>query len=257
MTPLSEPRLSVADLQVVLSGQEIVSGVGFDVPAGGFTALMGPNGCGKTTVLRAIYGALTPRAGSVRIDGADALGMRPAQRARKVAVLRQSPRMDFEFLVHEVVAIGRSPHKGLLEPDRAEDRAIVEEALQLTDAKHLWSRIFTTLSGGEKQRVLLARAIAQRPSLLLLDEPTNHLDLSHQIGILDCVRGLQITVLAALHDPNLALRFATDAVVLRSGRVHASGPIGEVLTPATLGEVFGVKVERLQRGDGSPVLAFG
>ncbi len=253
---MTEPILDVRGLSVTIGDKRIVHDVSFTVNVGGFTALMGPNGSGKTTCLRAIYGALPPTGGAVTLMGEDALAMRPGVRARKVAVLRQEPRMDFEFLVHEVVAMGRSPHKRLLEPDGVDDRRIVEEALRLTDAAHLEHRTFVTLSGGEKQRVLLARAIAQEPKLLILDEPTNHLDLSHQLAIMRCVRELGVSVLAALHDPNLALRFADRAVILDDGARAAEGPVDDVLVPDVLGPVFGVTAERVRRSNGEAMLAF-
>ena len=254
---MTADALDVEGLSVALDGHAILEGVSLSVPAGGFTALMGPNGSGKTTLIRAVAGTLARQAGTVRVGGADVSGLARRALARKVAVLRQEPRLDFDFLVHEVVMMGRSPHKGLLEPDGAEDRAIVDEALAMTDVSHLVGRIFATLSGGEKQRVLLARALAQRPSLLLLDEPTNHLDVAHQLALLDCVRGLGITVLAALHDLNMALRFAGDAVLLSNGRVHAAESIEAVLNEANVREVFGVEAQRVSAPDGTSVLVLG
>ena len=248
--------LEVDGLSVDLAGVRVLHDVSFAIPAGAFAALTGPSGSGKTTLLRAIGNAVGAATGQVRLDGTPVPRIDRRTLARTVAVLRQEPRLDFDFLVEEVVMMGRSPYKGLLEPDHASDRAIVDECLGLTDARHLVKRTFTTLSGGEKQRVLLARALAQRPSLLLLDEPTNHLDIGHQLGLVGCVRGLGITVLAALHDLPVALRFATEAVLLENGRLAACGPIDEVLSVERVASVFGVTAHRLTAADGTPTFAF-
>jgi iron complex transport system ATP-binding protein len=247
--------LDVEGVSVDLGGRPIVEEVTLRVGTGRFAALMGPNGSGKTTLIRAIAGLIPPRRGEIRVGGQRVSTLGRRRLAQTIAVLRQEPRLDVDFLVEEVVMMGRSPHKRLLEPDRAEDRAIVREALEMTDCGDLARRVFTTLSGGEKQRVLLARALAQRPTLLLLDEPTNHLDVRHQLTLLGCVRRLGMTVLAAIHDPNLALRFADDAILLSRGRIHAAGPIAEVMTEARVSDVFGVHAARVETPGGLVVLA--
>ncbi len=249
-------EVSVAGLSVDLGPRRALSGVSFEVAAGRFVAVVGPNGSGKTTLLRAISGALAPALGVVRVGGADVRAMAPRARGQTLALLRQEDPLELDFLVEEVVLMGRSPYKRLLEGDGAEDLAIVRDALARTDAAALEGRVFTALSGGERQRVLLARALAQRPRLLLLDEPTNHLDIAHQLAILACVRQLGVTVIAALHDLNLALRFADEAVLLAAGEARAVGPVSAVLTEARVAEVFGVSAERLVARAGHAVLAF-
>ena len=249
--------IAVDGVSVELGGRKILDNVTMSVGEGRFAALMGPNGSGKTTLLRAIYGALSTASGSIRIDGHDTATLDRRVRAQRLAVLRQEPRLDFDFRVDEVVMMGRSPHKGLLDADGADDRAVVDEVLAQTDTVGLRHRIFTTLSGGEKQRVLLARALAQRPSILLLDEPTNHLDVKHQLELLSCVRNLGVTVLAALHDVNVALRFSDDVVLLVDGKVHAAGAITSTLTDTTASEVFGVAAHRVQGPHGHPLIVFG
>jgi iron complex transport system ATP-binding protein len=251
-----ERVLAVDDLHVVLGGHPVLSGVSLNVAKGSFTAIVGPNGSGKTTLLRAIYRAVPRTRGSIAVLGSPIDTLSRAQLGRAIGVLRQEPPLSFDFLVEELVLMGRSPHKKLLDPDTATDREIVRESLALTDVAHLASRSFSTLSGGEKQRVLLARALAQRPALLLLDEPTNHLDVKHQLEVLACVRRLGITTVAALHDLNLLFAFATDALLLHRGRALAGGSPDAVLSPEHIREAFGVDAEVLTTADARTVLAF-
>lgn len=166
--------------------------------------LVGPNGSGKSSLLRAVYRVLRPDAGRVRVDGADAWSLPVRRLARTLAAVVQETAADFDLTVREVVAMGRTPHKRLLEGETAEDARLIESALESVDAATLAARPFDRLSGGERQRVLIARALAQQPSLLVLDEPTNHLDIRHQLDVLGILRRLPATALAALHDLNLA-----------------------------------------------------
>ena len=254
--PPAEPFLRTEGLTIELGGKEILSDVSLSVPRGGFTALLGPNGSGKTTLIRAIAKTVPWKRGAVWVGG-DAISELGARAlARKVAVLRQEVGLGFDFTVDEVVHMGRSPYKRLLDGDGDEDRAIVSEALAITDVLPLSGRVFSSLSGGEKQRVLLARALAQKPELLLLDEPTNHLDIRHQLEILSAIAGLGLTVLAALHDLNSALTFANDAVLLDRGRVAASGAVGEVLSAEHIERVFGVEAEPAHSATGRTVFGF-
>jgi iron complex transport system ATP-binding protein len=254
--PADDAFLVVEDLCVELGGQTILEKVSFRVAKGGFTALLGPNGSGKTTLLRAICRHVPWRSGRVLIGGEPASELGARALATRVAVLRQEVSLGFDFTVEEIVRMGRSPYKGLLDGDTEEDRSVVKDALALTDMSDLAERSFLTLSGGEQQRVLLARAIAQRPSLLLLDEPTSHLDIRHQLEILTAISKLGLTVLAAVHDLNSALRFASEGVLLDRGRVFARGPIGEVLSEERIREVFGVDADRAIAENGQVVLGF-
>jgi iron complex transport system ATP-binding protein len=250
-----DPIIAVRDLSVELGGARILDGVRLSVEEGAFFAIVGPNGSGKTTLIRSLYRAVERSSGSIEICGSsiDALDRRAL--GRTIAVLRQEPDLAFDFLVEELVMMGRSPYKGLFDPDLREDREIVERALELTDVAGLKKRNFATLSGGERQRVLLARALAQRPRILLLDEPTNHLDVRHQLDVLRRVRELGLTVIAALHDLNLADRFATRVLMLDRGRAVADGPPEEVLAADRIREIFGVSALRVAHEHGR-VLAF-
>lgn len=246
---MKQVELQVQGLQVSLSGRPILQDVGFSVSSGRFCAVVGPNGSGKTTLIRTLYRSLSPGAGSVRIDDRDLEALPRAELARRVAVLRQEPDLSFDFSALELVLMGRSPFKGLLEPDRKEDLQVAQDCLRACDAEAFAGRGFLSLSGGEKQRVLLARALAQQPGLLLLDEPTNHLDLYHQLDILNRVRNLGCTVVAALHDLQLAQQFADQVVVLSAGRVVADGPPEVALTSDRIREVFQVQAKQVQIGE--------
>ncbi|MBD9735202.1 ABC transporter ATP-binding protein, partial [Streptomyces sp. H28] len=195
--------------------------------------------------------------GRVRVDGADAWSLPVRRLARTVAAVVQDAGADFDLAVREVVAMGRTPHKRLLDGDTAEDAALIGDALTAVGARHLADRPFDRLSGGERQRVLIARALAQRPALLVLDEPTNHLDIRHQLDILGALRRLPATVLLALHDLNLAAYYCDRLHVLCDGEVVASGTPAEVLTPGLLAEVYGVAADvGVHPGTGAPHVTF-
>ncbi|WP_433324417.1 ABC transporter ATP-binding protein [Spirillospora sp. CA-294931] len=234
-------RLSIAGVTARLDGTAIVSDVDLAAEPGDFVGLIGPNGSGKSTLLRTVYRSLRPSGGVVSLDGDDLWRMRAREAARRRAVVTQHGDLGGEFSVAEVVAMGRSPHKGMLDREDASDRAVVAETLKRVGMDWAGSRLFSTLSGGERQRVLLARALAQEAPLLVLDEPTNHLDVRAQLGLLDLIRSLGLTLLAALHDLDHAAAYCDRVVVLAEGRVRAAGPPLEVLTPEFVAEVFGVR----------------
>ncbi|MEV4252463.1 ABC transporter ATP-binding protein [Spirillospora sp. NPDC049652] len=234
-------RLDLADVTATVDGADIVTGVRLTAEPGHFVGLIGPNGSGKSTLLRTVYRTLRPSTGVVSLDGDDLWRMRPRTAARRRAAVTQHGDPGGEFTVAEVVAMGRGPHQGLLDRESGDDRAVIAESLERVGMDGRADRLFSTLSGGERQRVLLARALAQRAPLLVLDEPTNHLDVGAQLGLLDLVRSLGLTVLAALHDLDHAAAYCDHVVVLRDGRVRASGPPLEVLTPEFIAEVFGVR----------------
>ncbi|MDG4825086.1 ABC transporter ATP-binding protein [Asanoa sp. WMMD1127] len=237
-------RLDIESVSATLGGRRVLDDITMSVPSGRFAALVGPNGSGKSTLLRAVYRARRPDAGSIRLDGADVWRMSAADAARHTGVLMQESHTGFEFTVAETVGLGRSPHLGLFDRLTRSDRAVVSDALGRTGLTAFASRPVGELSGGERQRVLLARALAQQPRLLVLDEPTNHLDIRHQLELLELVRDLDVTVLAALHSLELAAAYADTTAVLRAGRLVAHGPTAEVLTPARIGEVFEVEASR-------------
>ncbi len=234
-------RLLLEGVDVEIEGCPIVAGADLPAEAGEFVGLVGPNGCGKSTLLRSVYRVLRPRAGLVTLGDEDLWRLPAKAAAQRTAVVAQESPTEFDFTVAEVVAMGRSPHKRPLGRDTAADREICRSALERVGAGDLGRRGYATLSGGEKQRVLVARALAQRTRLLLLDEPTNHLDARYQLEILALVRELGLTTVAALHDLNLAARFCDRLYLMAAGKIVASGKPEDVLTPERIAGVFGVR----------------
>ncbi len=215
-----------------------------EIEPGEILALLGPNGCGKTTVLRHIAGVLTPASGTVYLDFQELTALRPRILARLLGVVEQDRRPGFAFTVQELVEFGRLPYVGRLGRAGPADRAAVARAMDLTGVVPLAGRPIDALSGGERQRVFLAMALAQEPQVLLLDEPTAHLDVQHQLEFLGLVRRRAregVTVVMALHDVNLAAAFADRIGLMGWGAVLAVGRPGEVLTPQRLKEAFGVR----------------
>jgi len=236
--------LSVAHVTDDRDGKRILDGLTFEAPHGTFTALLGPNGAGKSTLLRAVAGIQRPAAGEVRFEGDDLLALPRRERARRVALVEQDATTELPVTGRAVAALGRTPHEALLGGSHPASAAIVDAALEDAGATPFADREVPTLSGGERQRVLLARALAQQPRLLLLDEPMNHLDIAAQLDVLRVLARLAasgVTVLAAMHDLALAAAHASHVVVLQRGRVVASGPTAEVLTPELIHDVYGVR----------------
>jgi iron complex transport system ATP-binding protein len=250
-------RLRLADLDLAIDGHPIVTGADLEVAPGEMVGLVGPNGSGKSTLLRAVYRMVRPAAGRVLLDDDDAWQLPSREVARRAAVVVQEPPSDFDFTAREVVAMGRLPYKGLLDRDTAADAGLVADALAQVGLAEVGDRPFATLSGGEKQRVLVARALAQQSRLLVLDEPTNHLDVRYQLEVLDLVAQLGITTLVALHDLNLAASYCQRVYVLQDGAVVVGGAPDEVLTPSLVLRVFGVWADRwVHPATGRAQLAF-
>jgi iron complex transport system ATP-binding protein len=233
-------RVRLEGVDVRIDGVTIVDGVDFVAESGRMIGLVGPNGSGKSTMLRTIYRALRPVAGAVHLDDDDVWKLSARESAQRSAVVAQEAPADFDLTVTEVVTMGRTPHKRLLERDSKEDARIVADALARVEMVEFADRLFATLSGGEKQRTLVARALAQRSRVLILDEATNHLDIHAQLGLMELVQGLGVTVIAALHDLNLAASYCDAVCVIDRGRVVAAGSVDHVLTPERLADVFGV-----------------
>jgi ABC-type cobalamin/Fe3+-siderophores transport system ATPase subunit len=234
-------RVSLEGVTVRIDGITIVDGVQLVAESGQMVGLVGPNGSGKSTMLRTIYRALRPAAGAIHLDDHDVWRLSARQSAQRSAVVAQEAPSEFDLTVSEVVTMGRTPYKRLLERDSTEDARIVADALARVEMTEFAERAYATLSGGEKQRTLVARALAQRSQVLILDEATNHLDIHAQLGLMELVRGLGVTVIAALHDLNLAASYCDTVCVLSGGRVVAAGSVDDVLTPSRLAEVFGVR----------------
>jgi iron complex transport system ATP-binding protein len=250
-------RLDLSGVSARLDGRDIVHEAGLRVDGGEFVALVGPNGCGKSTLMRTIYRALRPSAGLVTVDGDDVHRLPWRESARRTAVVAQETPAELDFTVGEVVLMGRTPYRRV--PAADEERCA--RALDRVGLSGARERVHATLSGGEKQRALVARALVQETRLLLLDEPTSHLDVRHQLEILHLVRELGselgIATLAVLHDLNQAAAFCDRLYVMSAGRIVAGGPPDRVLTPELISRVYGVRaVHRTQlvfeRLGGSP-----
>ncbi|MCR4526363.1 ABC transporter ATP-binding protein [Kocuria rhizophila] len=256
-TPPRRTGLELAGLRLDVAGRTVVPGLSLRVAPGEVVGLVGPNGCGKSTVLKALYRALRPCGGAVLIDGESLHGMRFRDSAVRIAALPQDERSELDFLVAEVVRLGAAANPRL----RTEELGgVVRDAMARVGVADLADRSVLGLSGGERQRVLIARALAQRTPYLLLDEPTNHLDLRHQTDLLRTLRGTAGTgpaVLLALHDLNLAAALCDRIVVLAAGRVVADAPPHEALDPDTVERVYGVRPLLITRPDtGTPHLLF-
>ncbi|QCT39459.1 ABC transporter ATP-binding protein [Arachnia propionica] len=232
--------LATQNLGCALGKYPILNGVDLEVPEGEMMALVGPNGTGKSTLLRTLAGLLPIQSGRVLVAGRDLVKLSPLERARTLAMVGQQEETPADLRVAEVVALGLLPHRPPWSGGGRKERNAVAEALEQVSMTAYANRGFHQLSGGEQRRVLLARGLAQRTELLLLDEPTNHLDIRHQHALLRMVRGLGRTVIAAIHDLDLAATYFDHIVVLNDGGVAADGKPSEVLTPELVGDVFGM-----------------
>jgi iron complex transport system ATP-binding protein len=235
----------VADAVTLAYDQRVIAEeLSVRIPDRSFTVIVGPNACGKSTLLRALSRMLRPTAGDVLLDGR-AIGSMPAKKlARTLGLLPQSPIAPDGITVADLVARGRYPHQGLLRQWSPEDERVVAESMAATGIEELADRYVDELSGGQRQRVWIAMALAQQTQLLLLDEPTTFLDIAHQIEVLDLCARLHEeqgrTLVAVLHDLNHAARYATHLVAMRDGRIVAEGPPGDVVTARLVEEVFGL-----------------
>ena len=235
--------LTATNVSWSVDGKHILAGVEVKVPTGSFTGLLGPNGSGKSTLLRGLTRLGELDEGVVHI-GSDNVHELPRRAlARRLALMEQRSDTDIDLDVLDVVLLGRTPHRTVWQTDSVTDIDIAMYQLERVDLAHLAHRRWHTLSGGEQQRVHLARAMTQEPSLLVLDEPTNHLDVGHSLQLLAMVQHSGLTVLAALHDLNLAAAFCDHLVVLHQGRVAASGVPEKVLTAELMAEVYDVDAE--------------
>ncbi len=232
--------LTVEQLSWSAAGKALLREISFSIPTGSMLGLIGPNGAGKSSLLRCLYRYIKAQQGRILLDGRDIESFSAKEFARCVAVVQQDTPAQMDLSVRELVSMGLTPHKGWLEFDSRQDRLKVSAALEKVGMQALADRTFNLLSGGEKQRALIARAIVQQPRLLILDEPTNHLDIRYQIQILELVRSLGVSVIASIHDLNLASALCDKLLLLNRGELVARGAPEEVLTEAMIADVFGV-----------------
>lgn len=243
-------KISVDRVKLALSNTPILNAVTMKAEDGQFVGIIGPNGSGKSTLLKCIYRVLKPDGGTICLDDRPLKEWTIKETAKRVAVVAQHNYYNFEFSVRDVVLMGRAPHKRAMEKDTAKDYAIVQESLKTVNMADFADRAFSTLSGGEQQRVILARALTQQTPCLILDEPTNHLDIKYQLDLMDIVRGLKRTVISAIHDLNVAAMYCDWLYVMKAGEIVFSGTPEEVLTKERIRAVYEVDAEVERDGAG-------
>lgn len=250
---------SLSDAGIAIDGRWLVRHATVALAPGRLTTFIGPNGSGKSTVLRLMAGLWQPTEGRAELDGHPLRSFARRDLARRIAVVPQDTHLSFAFTVHEAVTMGRHAHHRRFAQPGGADRRAVEEAMVKADVAHLADRLVTELSGGERQRVLIARSLATEADTIILDEPTASLDIAHTLDVLALCRTLADegrAVGVALHDLNAAVSYATDAVLLKGGRVAAAGPAADLLNPEEMARVFDVAVEEILTPSGTRLFAF-
>ncbi|MEW9096031.1 MAG: ABC transporter ATP-binding protein [Clostridiaceae bacterium] len=239
--------IKVENLSIAYDESIIVKDLNISIPKGKVTTIIGPNGCGKSTILKTIGRIMKPKSGMIYINGEDIRKLSTKDIAKKMAVLPQSPQAPGGLAVEELVAYGRYPHQKGLGNLKSQDKEIIDWALEATKISEFAHRSVDTLSGGQRQRVWIAMALAQQTDLILLDEPTTYLDLSHQLEVLELLYDLNkkqgCTIVMVIHDLNLAARFADYMIAVRSGEVISSGTPDIVMTPPVLKKTFNIDAE--------------
>jgi len=233
--------LKVKNMSFSVPDKQILTNITFSIEKGKFVGIIGPNGSGKSTMLKIIYRHLKQTSGAVTLYEKDIVHFAQKRLAQEISVVSQETPVLFDFTVKDLVMMGRTPYKKWLANDNQNDFSIVNESMRLANVLHLEGRSFSQLSGGEKKRVMLARALAQKAKILILDEPTNHLDIEHQYQLMDLVKGLPITIVAALHDLNLAAAYCDELIVMKDGALYLEGTPEQVLTKETLKQVFSIQ----------------
>ncbi|MBU3136803.1 ABC transporter ATP-binding protein [Clostridium gasigenes] len=233
-------KVQVKNLRFSIDKKEILKDISFEIPKGSFVGVIGPNGCGKSTLLKNIYRLYKPSSGSILLDNKELAKMKDKDCAKEIAVLAQESNTHFDFTVEQIVKMGRYPYKSVFEDYSKADLQMVKEMLRKVGLESFGERSFSELSGGEKQRTLIARALVQNTEFLILDEPTNHLDIGYQIQLMDLVKGLNITTLSAIHDMNLAAMYCDYLIVMKDGKIIKFGTVEEVINSEMLKAIFGV-----------------
>ncbi len=244
---IDEVIIETKNLNWDYNGTKVLDNVSINIRFGTFTGILGPNGAGKTTLLKQILNLLQTEKDSILIRGTDIKTYSRKELARIEAYVPQSVKIDFNFTVEQVVLMGRTPFLGRFDRESRKDIQIAEWAMKETGVIKLKDKLITHLSGGELQRVVIARALTQEPVIMALDEPTSHLDIHHQINILSILRTLAkregLTIIAVLHDVNHALEYCDNLFLLDKGKIVNSGPPEEVITPGVMKEVYNLNVQ--------------
>ena len=242
----SEVLIEAFGIRCGYEGREVLKGVTISLLPGELVGLLGPNGAGKSTLIKTLSKVLRPIAGTIYVEGEDIGSLSFREVAKKIGVVPQETMLDYKFTVYDVVMMGRNPYISRFKGETRLDREVVMEVMRATNTLEFADRFITELSGGEKQRVILARALAQQPKILLLDEPTSHLDISYQIEMLNLIKRLikekNMGALSALHDPNLASQFCDKIILMKDGKIYDFGAPKDVLTSKNLKEVFNIDV---------------
>lgn len=234
---------SIENLFWAVDSQVILNDISLDIFQGEFVGFIGPNGAGKSSLLRCLYGKNKQTSGQIHFKSKPLSQYSRREVAQEVAVLIQEPPTQFDMSVYDVVALGLIPHRPLLAFNSQQDKKIVEDAIEKVELKNKIHDAFNTLSGGEKQRVMVARAIVQKPKVLILDEPTNHLDVQHQIDVLRLAKDMSITVLLSIHDLNIASAFCDRLMLMNQGKIVTCGSSESVLTRENLRNVFNIEAQ--------------
>jgi len=248
--------LDISSLSFNFGSKNILADIDLSIKDNGIVGIIGPNGSGKSTLLKCIYRVLKPKTGTIFIDGKNINDYQFKETAKKMAVVAQHNDTHFDFNVLEMVLIGRSPHKKFMERDSAEDIELAYKALEQVNMKDFADRNFSSLSGGEKQRIILARALVQNTDCLILDEPTNHLDIKHQLHFMSLAKDLKITVISAIHDLNIAAMYCDKIYALKEGQIIASGSVDEVITEEVIKTLYDVEAKIIYDEEKKPHVIF-
>ena len=248
--------LDISSLSFNFGSKNILADIDLSIKDNGIVGIIGPNGSGKSTLLKCIYRVLKPKTGTIFIDGKNINDYQFKETAKKMAVVAQHNDTHFDFNVLEMVLIGRSPHKKFVERDSAEDIELAYKALEQVNMKDFADRNFSSLSGGEKQRIILARALVQNTDCLILDEPTNHLDIKHQLHFMSLAKDLKITVISAIHDLNIAAMYCDKIYALKEGQIIASGSVNEVITEEVIKTLYDVEAKIIYDEEKKPHVIF-
>lgn len=236
-------KLEVKDISFSIDSKLIVNGVSLGIKEGDFVGLVGPNGCGKSTLLKNIYKAYHPDSGAVYIDGKSTAEMTHRETAKEMSVMQQENNIEFDLTVYDMVNLGRFAHRKMFHTDKLKEREIVLEAIKEVGMEGYEERSFLSLSGGEKQRTLVARALVQQAELIILDEPTNHLDIGYQYQIMNILKKQKLTVFSSIHDLNIAACYCDRVILMKQGEIVFTGTPEEVFVPERIKALFGVDTE--------------
>ncbi len=244
-------KISVKDLKYSAGSHKILNGVTLNVPKGRMIGIIGPNGSGKTTTLKHIYRAIDPKDGAVFLNGKDVHAYSYRESAREMTVMKQEHNTDFSYSIYEMVMMGRTPYRKMFEADTRDDREIVLRSLKYVGMDKMLERPYAELSGGEKQRVMIARSIAQDTEIFILDEPTNHLDVHYQWAIMELIKNIGKTVISVFHELNLASNYCDEIYVVDKGCIVAHGAPSEIITKNLLADVFKIDADIIKTNDGA------